>query len=41
MLNYEGMPAFALSGNLLAVLKQPNTKLNKYVKYDPFLNYIL
>ncbi|EIR8280561.1 PDZ domain-containing protein [Campylobacter jejuni] len=41
MLNYEGMPAFALSENLLAVLKQPNTKLNKYVKYDPFLNLYL
>lgn len=26
---------------LLAVLKQPNTKLNKYVKYDPFLNLYL
>ncbi|EAL4089521.1 PDZ domain-containing protein, partial [Campylobacter coli] len=41
MLNYEGMPAFALSENLLAVLKQPNVKLNKYVKYDPFLNLYL
>ncbi len=41
MLNYEGMPAFALSENLLAVLKQPNAKLNKYVKYDPFLNLYL
>lgn len=27
--------------NLLAVLKQPNAKLNKYVKYDPFLNLYL
>lgn len=41
ILNYEGMPAFALSENLLAVLKQANTKLNKYVKYDPFLNLYL
>ncbi|MBZ7946618.1 PDZ domain-containing protein [Campylobacter sp. RM9939] len=41
MFNYEGMPAFALSENLLAVLKQPNAKLNKYVKYDPFLNLYL
>ena len=41
MLNYEGMPAFALSENLLAVLKIPNQKLNKYVKYDPFLNLYL
>ncbi|AXP09536.1 PDZ domain-containing protein [Campylobacter hepaticus] len=41
MLTYEGMPAFALSENLLAVLKQSNTKLNKYVKYDPFLNLYL
>lgn len=41
ILNYEGMPAFALSENLLAVLKQPNAKLNKYVKYDPFLNLYL
>lgn len=38
---YEGMNAFALSENLLAVVKNPNTKLNKYVKYDPFLNLYL
>lgn len=38
---YEGMSAFALSENLLAVLKSPNKKLNKYVKYDPFLNLYL
>ncbi|KAA6228233.1 PDZ domain-containing protein [Campylobacter sp. LR291e] len=41
VLTYEGLPAFALSENLLAVLKQENTKLNKYVKYDPFLNLYL
>lgn len=41
ILTYEGMPAFALSENLLAVLKTPNTKLNKYVKYDPYLNLYL
>jgi len=41
ILNYEGMHAFALSENLLAVLKTPNSKLNKYVKYDPFLNLYL
>lgn len=41
ILNYEGMRAFALSENLLAVLKEPNSKLNKYVKYDPFLNLYL
>ena len=41
ILNYEGMQAFALSENLLAVLKEPNAKLNKYVKYDPFLNLYL
>lgn len=38
---YEGMNAFALSENLLAVVKAPNSKLNKYVKYDPFLNLYL
>ncbi|EAH9381076.1 PDZ domain-containing protein [Campylobacter upsaliensis] len=41
MLNYEGMQAFVLSENLLAVLKTPNAKLNQYVKYDPFLNLYL
>ena len=41
ILTYEGMQAFALSENLLAVLKTPKTKLNKYVKYDPFLNLYL
>ncbi|QWU79494.1 putative protease (PDZ domain) [Campylobacter novaezeelandiae] len=40
-LNYEGMDAFVLGENLLAVIKKPNTKLNKYVKYDPFLNLYL
>lgn len=29
MLNYEGMQAFVLSENLLAVLKTPNAKLNQ------------
>ena len=38
---YEGLNAFVLSENLLAVLKTPNQKLNKYVKYDPFLNLYL
>lgn len=38
---YEGMDAFVLSDNLLAVLKTPNQKLNRYVKYDPFLNLYL
>ena len=38
---YEGMNAFVLSDNLLAVLKTPSQKLNKYVKYDPFLNLYL
>lgn len=38
---YEGMSAFVLSENLLAVLKTPTQKLNKYVKYDPFLNLYL
>lgn len=41
MLNYEGLPAFAIEENLLAVIKLPNTKLNSYVKYDPFLNLYL
>lgn len=41
MLNYEGLPAFALEENLLAVVKLPETKLNSYVKYDPFLNLYL
>lgn len=41
ILSYEGMNAFALSENELAVIKTPNTKLNKYVKYDPFLNLYL
>nr|WP_243832570.1 PDZ domain-containing protein [Campylobacter sp. US33a] len=41
ILNYEGMNAFALSENLLAVVKSPSKKLNKYVKYDPFLNLYL
>lgn len=41
ILIYEGMQAFALSENLLAVLKTPDTKLNKYVKYDPYLNLYL
>lgn len=41
ILTYEGMPAFALSENILAVIKQPNRKLNKYVKYDPYLNLYL
>ena len=38
---YEGTDAFVLSDNLLAVLKTPNQKLNRYVKYDPFLNLYL
>lgn len=38
---YEGMNAFVLSENLLAVLKTPTQKLNRYVKYDPFLNLYL
>ena len=38
---YEGMNAFALSENLLAVIKKPNARLNRYVKYDPFLNLYL
>ncbi len=38
---YEGMNAFALSENLLAVVKPKNAKLNQYVKYDPFLNLYL
>lgn len=41
MLNYEGLPAFVLEENLLAVVKLPETKLNSYVKYDPFLNLYL
>ncbi len=41
ILTYEGMQAFALSENLLAVLKAPEAKLNKYVKYDPYLNLYL
>ncbi len=41
ILTYEGMQAFALSENLLAVLKRPESKLNKYVKYDPYLNLYL
>lgn len=41
MMNYEGMNAFALNENHLAVIKKPNAKLNKYVKYDPFLNLYL
>lgn len=38
---YEGMQAFVLSENLLAVVKPANKKLNTYVKYDPFLNLYL
>ena len=38
---YEGMNAFVLSENLLAVLKTPSQKLNRYIKYDPFLNLYL
>lgn len=38
---YEGMNAFVLSENLLAVIKTPTQKLNRYVKYDPFLNLYL
>lgn len=38
---YEGMNAFVLSENLLAVLKTPTQKLNRYIKYDPFLNLYL
>ena len=38
---YEGMNAFALSENLLAVIKKPDARLNRYVKYDPFLNLYL
>lgn len=41
MLNYEGLPAFVLEENLLAVIKLPETKLNSYIKYDPFLNLYL
>lgn len=41
ILTYEGMQAFALSENLLAVIKPANAKLNKYVKYDPYLNLYL
>lgn len=41
VMTYEGMQAFVLSENLLAVLKTPTQKLNKYVKYDPFLNLYL
>ncbi|MBZ7981320.1 PDZ domain-containing protein [Campylobacter sp. RM12640] len=41
MLNYEGLPAFVLDENLLAVVKLPDTKLNSYIKYDPFLNLYL
>ncbi|MBZ7987083.1 DUF7488 domain-containing protein [Campylobacter canadensis] len=40
-LTYEGLPAFVLDENLLAVVKLANTKLNSYVKYDPFLNLYL
>lgn len=38
---YEGAKAFVLSPNLLAVVKSKGVKLNKYVKYDPFLNLYL
>lgn len=41
MFNYEGLPAFVLDENLLAVVKLPDTKLNSYIKYDPFLNLYL
>ncbi|MCX2683360.1 PDZ domain-containing protein [Campylobacter sp. MIT 21-1685] len=41
ILTYEGMQGFALSENLLAVIKSNNAKLNKYVKYDPYLNLYL
>lgn len=41
VLIYEGMNAFALSENLLAVLAVKGKKLNRYVKYDPFLNLYL
>lgn len=40
-LTYEGLPAFVLDENLLAVVKLANSKLNSYVKYDPFLNLYL
>ncbi|MBF7047864.1 DUF7488 domain-containing protein [Campylobacter volucris] len=41
MLIYEGLPAFALNENTLAVVKTKNGKLNNYTKYDPFLNLYL
>lgn len=41
MFNYEGLPAFVLDENILAVVKLPDTKLNSYIKYDPFLNLYL
>ncbi|STA73438.1 Putative periplasmic protein [Campylobacter lari] len=41
MLIYEGLPAFALNENTLAVVKTKNAKLNSYTKYDPFLNLYL
>lgn len=41
MMVYEGLPAFVLDENHLAVLKLPNQKLNSYIKYDPFLNLYL
>lgn len=41
IINYEGLPAFALNENSLAVVKTKNSKLNNYVKYDPFLNLYL
>ncbi|TKX29564.1 peptide-binding protein [Campylobacter sp. MIT 12-5580] len=41
VLVYEGLQAFALSENLLAVLPANGKKLNRYVKYDPFLNLYL
>ncbi|MCR6593759.1 PDZ domain-containing protein [Campylobacter insulaenigrae] len=41
MLIYEGLPAFALDENTLAVVKTKDGKLNKYTKYDPFLNLYL
>lgn len=41
VLLYEGLQAFALSENLLAVLPANGKKLNRYVKYDPFLNLYL
>ena len=41
MMTYEGLPAFVLEENKLAVVRTDEGRLNSFVKFDPFLNLYL